>query len=162
MAKYAAWPMLWGPTRGIIPSDMEASIPTRPATVFAKMVENVKNSPLRRRMRVVVANEPRAYREVTAEVLRDLRPEVEFELTDPAGLQDAVSRQLTDMVVCDRATSAVRDGVEIWLELYPGGDSRSVASVRGERSTIEDVQLLDIVALVDRATERLPGREETS
>lgn len=150
-----------GPRAGHHPTDMEASIPIRPATVFTKMVENVRDSLLRRRMRVVVANEPRAYREVTAEVLRQLRPEVEFELTDPAGLEQAVSRLLPDMVVCDSVTPAVRHGVEIWLELYPGGDSRSVVSVHGERSTIDDVQLSDIVALVDRATARLPGREET-
>ena len=108
-----------------------------------------------RKMRVVVANEPRAYREVTAEVLTQLRPEVEFELTDPDGLAEAVTRLHPDMVVCDHATPAVREGVPVWLELYPGGDARSVASVRGERSTIEDVQLADIVGLVDRATEAL-------
>ena len=104
-------------------------------------------------MRVVVANEPRAYREVTAEVLGQLRPDVEFELTDPAGLVDAVFRLAPDMVVCDHAIPEVRDLVGVWLELYPGGGSSSVASVRGEQSIIDDVQLTDIIALVDRVTE---------
>ena len=59
------------------------------------------------------------------------------------------------MVVCDAATPAVREGVPVWLELYPGGDSRSNASVNGQASTIEDAQLSDIVGLVDRAAEML-------
>lgn len=124
------------------------------------MVENVLPS----KMRVIVANEPRSYREVTVEVLRQLRPEVEFELTDPAGLEEAISRLLPDMVVCDNAVPAMRDGVAIWLELYPGGDERSSVSVRGERSIIEDVQLSDIIELVDQATAdpSESQREETS
>lgn len=149
--------MFGGFARGIILSDMEASIPFPTNTFLSKMVDDVRHKLLGRKMRVVVANEPRSYREVTVEVLRQLRPDVEFELTDPAGLEDTIHRLPADMVVCDEATPAVRDHVPIWLELYPGGNARSTVSVRGVLSTIEDVQLLDIVELVDRVIVEPPG-----
>lgn len=139
---------------------MEASIPTPTVPPLGEMTAHIRQRLSRRSMRVVVANEPRAYREVTAEVLKQLRPDVEFELTDPEGLDEAVSRLLPDMVVCDHATRTVREGVAVWLELYPGGDARSTASVHGERKTIEDVQLSDIVGLVDRATEMIRDRRK--
>jgi hypothetical protein len=105
-------------------------------------------------MRVVVANEPRAYREVAAEVLSKLRLEVEFLLVDPRDLEETVARLHPDMVVCDEASPVVRASVPVWLELYPGGSDRSVVSVRGRRSTIESIQLSDILLLVDQTVAR--------
>jgi hypothetical protein len=107
-------------------------------------------SPRPGKTRVLVANEPRAYREVTAEALRRLRPDVEFVLADPADLEAEVSRLLPDVVFCNRATPAVRSGVPVWLELYPDGEATSVLG-RGERiSKFGDIQLPDLVEIVDR------------
>lgn len=100
--------------------------------------------------RVLVANEPRAYREVTAEVLGQLRPDVEFMLVEPGGLEEEVLRLQPDMVLCDEATPTVRDAVPTWLELYPHGDTTSVFGEGDERSTIDNIQLTDILTLVDR------------
>lgn len=100
--------------------------------------------------RVLVANEPRAYREVTAEVLGQLRPDVEFLLVEPGGLESDISRLMPDMVLCDDATPAVRSSVPTWLELYPHGNTTSVFGAGDECSTIENIQLSDILDLVDR------------
>lgn len=99
---------------------------------------------------MLVANEPRAYREVTAEVLGQLRPDVEFMLVEPGGLEEGVSRLRPDMVLCDEATPAVREAVPIWLELYPHGNTASVLGEGEGRSTIDNIQLTDILMLVDR------------
>lgn len=102
------------------------------------------------RIRVVVANEPRAYREAAVEVLAQLRVEVEFILVEPQKLEETVLRLLPDMVVCDKATPAIRASVPVWLELYPDGSDMSVVSVQGERSIIENIQLSDILLIVDQ------------
>lgn len=101
-------------------------------------------------MRLLMANEPRAYREVIAEAVRELRPDVEVKTVELDALDDAVSAFEPDMVICSKATEAVREGVLAWLELYPEFSARSVASVDGETSTIEEIQLPDILSFIDR------------
>ena len=123
--------------------------------IVSTMIDGVSSeSPRRDGGRVVVANEPRAYREVTAEVLGHLRPDVEFLLVEPGILEGEVSRLLPDMVVCDEASPAVRSVVTTWLELYPHGNPTSVFGTGDERSTIENIQLSDVLTLVDRMVKR--------
>jgi hypothetical protein len=38
-----------------------------------------------------------------------------------------------------------------WVELYPNFEAHSVVSVLGERSTVEEIQLSDLLSIVDRA-----------
>lgn len=119
--------------------------------IFSAMADNVSSAkPQPDVARVLVANEPRAYREVTAEVLGQLRPDVEFLLVEPGGLESEISRLTPDMVLCDEATPKVRSEVITWLELYPHGDTTSVFGTGDEHSTIENIQLSDILTLVDR------------
>lgn len=101
-----------------------------------------------------MANEPRAYREVIAEAVRELRPGVEVETVEPEDLGDAISSFGPDMVICSSATEAVREGALAWIELYPEFSAHSVANVGGETSTFEEIQLPDILSVIDR-TERL-------
>jgi hypothetical protein len=58
------------------------------------------------------------------------------------------------MVVFSKATGLVRERVPVWVELYPEYGTRSVVGVGEERSTIEEIQLSDLLSVVDRA-ERL-------
>lgn len=101
-----------------------------------------------------MANEPRAYREVIAEAVRELRPGVEVRTTEPDALDDAVSDFGPDVVICSKATEAVRERATTWLELYPEFGARSVASVDGETVAFEEIQLSDILSVIDR-TERI-------
>jgi hypothetical protein len=57
-------------------------------------------------------------------------------------------------VIFSEATEVVRERVPVWVELYPGYGARSVVGVGEERSTIEEIQLSDLLSAVDRA-ERL-------
>jgi hypothetical protein len=105
-------------------------------------------------MRLLMANEPRAYREVIAEAVRELRPGVEVRTVEPGALDEAISEFQPDMVICSKATEAVREGVLTWLELYPEFSANSVASVNGETATFGEIQLPDILSVIDR-TERI-------
>ncbi len=104
---------------------------------------------------VLIANEPRSYREAVAEAIRQLRPGVEVEIVDPDALEASISRSVPDMVICSRATEAVRSSVPVWVELYPEHAARSVASIGGRREEFAEIQLDDLLSIVDRA-EDLP------
>lgn len=99
---------------------------------------------------ILMANEPRAYRESIAAVLRELRPDVEVTTVEPDGLDGSISRLEPDIVVCNRATGAVREDVPVWVELYPDYASWSVVSFRGVRSTLAEIQLTDLLSIVDQ------------
>ena len=107
-----------------------------------------------RKALVLLANEPRAYRESIAEVFRQLRPNVEVVTAEPDELEDRVLRLTPEMVNFSEATVLVRERVPVWVELYPDYGPRSVVGVGEERSTIEEIQLSDLLSVVDR-TERL-------
>ncbi len=100
--------------------------------------------------RVLMANELASYRQTIAVVLRELRPDVEVIETDSGALNQQVLRLTPDLVICSRATSVVRDRVPNWIELYPNCESLSTIFIGGERSTVDDVQLSDLISLVDR------------
>ena len=101
-------------------------------------------------LRVLMANEPRAYRESIAEVIRALRPGVEVETVEPESLEDSITRLSPGIVVCNRATSVVRESVPVWVELYPDYAPFSVVSIQGVRSKLDEIQLPDILSIVDR------------
>jgi hypothetical protein len=97
-----------------------------------------------------LANEPRAYREVIAQALRHLRPDVEVETAQPRDLDSSIRRFVPDMVVCSEATDMVRSSVQVWVELYPGYKSRSVANIAGKYEEYAAIQLSDLLSIVDR------------
>lgn len=100
----------------------------------------------------MLVNEPRAYREVLAETIRELRPEVEVLEAEPEAepLESSVSSFAPDMMVCTRGNKAVH-GVPVWVELYPDYGSTSVVSVSGRRREVEGIELQQLLALVDEA-----------
>jgi hypothetical protein len=104
-----------------------------------------------RRVLVLLTNEPRAYRESIAQVFRQLRPNVEVVTAEPDELEDRVLSLAPQMVIFSEATGLVRERVPIWVELYPGYGPRSMIGVGEERSTIEEIQLSDLLSALDRA-----------
>ena len=105
------------------------------------------------RLRVLMANEPRAYREGIAAVIGQLRPEVEIEIVEPEALDPAIERFSPDMVICSKATDALKSCVRVWVELYPENASLSVASIGGRRVEYAEIQLPDLLSIVDKAEE---------
>ena len=104
--------------------------------------------------RVLLANEPRSYREAIAHVLRALRPGLEVDETDQASLDRELSRGVPGLVICSRATPAVREKVPAWVELYTDHGQLSSVVIGGERSTVNGMELEDILKVVDRAFSR--------
>ena len=100
-----------------------------------------------------MANEPRAYREGIAAVISQLRPEVEVKTVEPNALDTSIERFSPDMVICSKATDALKGGVRVWVELYPENAAYSVASIGGRRMEYTEIQLPDLLSIVDKAEE---------
>jgi hypothetical protein len=116
--------------------------------------ENAAGAPRRTgRPRVLLANEPRAYREGIAAVLGQLRPEVEIRTVEPDAMDGSILRFSPDMVVCSKATDVLRGRVRVWVELYPEHAAHSVASIGGNLMEYAEIQLPDLLSIVDRAEE---------
>jgi hypothetical protein len=107
----------------------------------------------RGRPRVLMANEPRAYREGIAAVISQLRPEAEIVIVEPSALDTSIERFSPDMVICSKATDALKGGVRVWVELYPENAAYSVASIGGRRMEYNEIQLPDLLSIVDKAEE---------
>ncbi len=105
-------------------------------------------------MLILLANEPRAYRESIAQVLQQLRPGVEVITAEPEELEARILGLAPEMVICSEVTGVVRERVPVWVELYPDYGSRSVVSIEGRCTTIEEIQLSDLLSILDRAERR--------
>jgi hypothetical protein len=116
--------------------------------------ENVAGA-LRRTGRplVLLANEPRAYREGIAAVLGQLRPDAEIRTVEPEAMEGSILRFSPDMVVCSKATDALKGRVRVWVELYPEHAAHSVACIGGNLMEYAEIQLPDLLSIVDRAEE---------
>lgn len=101
------------------------------------------------RLRMVVANDPRSYREVMAGALRALRPEVEVILIEPEDLDGQILRISPHLVVCSSITETVRAGSFSWVVLYPDGQSHATVCVDGESRTVEDMEFEGLLSVVD-------------
>jgi CheY-like chemotaxis protein len=103
-------------------------------------------------MRILVANEPRSYREVIGAALQALKPNVEVLTIGPEELDREVERSAPDLVLCSRLSPTVEDEVPAWVELYPNGDPLVAMSIDGLRMTaIDDIGLDNLLWIVDRA-----------
>ena len=104
------------------------------------------------RKRIVVANEPRSYREALAVACQVLRPEVEVILAEPVDLDAEVVRLDPQLVLCSQLTEGLRTGSRAWVVLYPGGAARAVISVAGHRVTTGDLGVAALAVVIDQAT----------
>ena len=105
--------------------------------------------------RVLVASELQSYRQALAAAFRGLRPGVEVFEVEEEDLDREVERLGPDLVVCSRLTPRIEDRAPSWVVLYPSHRAHSVVSVLGERSTLEEIQLSDLLSIIDRM-ERSP------
>jgi hypothetical protein len=105
------------------------------------------------KIHILVANEPCTYREAITDVLRELRPHIEVNSVEPDGLDNEVARLRPHLVVCSRITVAVQ-ALLGWVMLYPDGENLAVISAAGEKMTVDNVGLGDLLSFIDRV-ERL-------
>jgi hypothetical protein len=101
-------------------------------------------------LRILLANELRSYRETLAAAFRLLKPNTEVFAIDPDKLDSEVERLSPHLVICSRATPTVKTESLAWVELYPEHGTISVVNVGGECSTIDWIELADLLRVIDR------------
>lgn len=111
-----------------------------------------------RQLRILLANQPRAYRDTIAEALRSIFPDAGVCAVEPEALDAEVESFSPDVVVCDQASEAVRRVAVSWVELYPSYGSHSVVCVGGERETVEEMQFTDLISVVEEAARLRPSQ----
>ena len=100
-------------------------------------------------MRVLVANQPRSYREAIARVLVQARPHLETITCDPALLAESVRLLAPDLVVCSAVDEELAERAGSWVELYPEGRALARISIHGRLSQVEDPDLAGMLSVVD-------------
>lgn len=106
--------------------------------------------------RVLLANEPRSYRQAITGALKALRPDVQFEEIEPDDLDAEVGRRAPQLVICSIATPAVQAAAPSWIELYTDHGSISSVSIHLEKSTVDGMEIPDLLQIVDRALAAVP------
>jgi len=105
---------------------------------------------LRPKLRVLVANEPRLYREGIAATLRDLKPDVDVLVVEPEALDREVGRSVADMVLCSHVTPVVKNEALVSIEFYLEGKPLMGVNVDGLSLRAIDDGLPTLLSLVDR------------
>lgn len=104
-------------------------------------------------MRLLVANEPQAYRQAIAGTVGQLRPDVEVVVTSPSDdLESRVVCLVPDMVICSQLTPAIEGSLGAWVLLYPEGETKTVICIGGERTSSADLEFDELLAAIDRAS----------
>ena len=99
---------------------------------------------------MLVANDPRCYREVMAAILQEMRPKLEVVLGDPDDLVASVKRTVPDLLLCSRPDTVV-ETVPSWAILYPDGHGSAVVNIAGDSFVLESADFEDVLDLADRA-----------
>jgi hypothetical protein len=99
---------------------------------------------------ILLANEPRAYRDTIAVALRMLRPEINVLVSEPNMLDGGILQHMPEVVICSHLTSLLESRVPTWVVLYPNGALGALLNDNGIRTTLGEMDLQALVDLVDR------------
>ena len=109
-------------------------------------------------VRVLVAIKPQMYREVLAFYLRQQRPRYEVVLASPQTLQAEARRARPHLIFANEVPPKLKE-MTFWVEVRTDNGLVATISVDGYSTTIEDVSLEDLLAVVDKAEEQLAHDE---
>jgi len=113
------------------------------------------------KLRVLVANEPRSYREVLSAAFEELRTKVEVLTVEPEALERMLNRSTPGLVLCSKINPAIEQGALAWVELYPGGEPLASISIDGLRlKVVRDIGLTNLLWIVDQMERLSQGSQE--
>ncbi len=105
------------------------------------------------KMRALVANDPRVYRELISEAFRRMRPLIETSVALPEELDEAVGRVRPHLIICSsRLSAAAQAACLVWVVLYPEGKDRAEIGSGGvSTALLTAVGLDELLSVVDES-----------
>ena len=104
-------------------------------------------------MVVLIAIEPRSYRQVIGQAIQALRPHMEVVVLDPDTLGAGVTRLDPDLVFANRPDDSAPTGSPAWVEFRPYEEPPAKVCLAGRTWELEAVELSDLLSIVDEAEE---------
>ena len=108
-------------------------------------------------MQLVVAIEPRSYRQVIGEAIKALRPHVEVTVLEPGTLGAGIVRLEPELVFADQPDTFGPEGGPTgrtaWVEFRPYEEPPARVCLAGRRWDLEAVELSDLLSIVDQTEE---------
>jgi hypothetical protein len=101
-------------------------------------------------MHIIVANDPRAYREAITAAVSAAGPRFELISLEPHELDEAIVRLEPDFVICSRVSEVLETRCAAWLLLYPDGEHLVVINVGGNRTEMTDLDFDGLLHVVER------------
>lgn len=111
-------------------------------------------------MLVLIAIEPRSYKEAIGAVVRDLRPRLEVRMIEPEELEAEVARSEPDAVIGNLPEPAAAGARFAWVVFRPYEEPAARIRVGRRRWELRDVSLEDLLFVVDEAA-HLARQDET-
>src|SRR5215218_2734589 len=105
-------------------------------------------------VRVLVAIEPKMYREVLALHISQQRPQSEVVLVSPENLEATAERTRPHLTIANEVPPMLKE-MGFWVEVSTDGRLEAHISADGYSTTLHDVSLEHLVAVVDKAEEEL-------
>ena len=100
---------------------------------------------------VLLANEPRCYREVIAGALRQQRPHWPITDVEPAALAAHLGRCARTFVIASRLDDHARHLAFGWVLLYRDFEQHATIGFAGQETTVEELDFDGLLAVLDRA-----------
>jgi hypothetical protein len=106
-----------------------------------------------RTMKVLIAIEPRSYREAMGGALQGLRPHLDIVVAEPEDLWEEIIRFEPALVIADRPDTLQTAGRRDWVEFRPYLEPPARVHLGGQRRDMKKVDLPDLLSVVDEAEE---------
>ncbi len=104
-------------------------------------------------MQVIVAIEPRSYRQIIGQAIQTLRPHIEVVVLEPDTLRAGVERLEPELVFANQPHTFGPNGRSAWVEFRPYEDPPARICLTGRRWELEAVEFDDLLSLVDQTEE---------
>jgi hypothetical protein len=108
-------------------------------------------------MQLIVAIEPRSYRQVIGQAIRVLRPHIEVTILEPGTLGAGVRRLEPELVFAGQpdtfGASGSPTGRSAWVEFRPYEEPPARVCLGGRRWDLDEVELEDLLSVVDQTEE---------
>ena len=106
-------------------------------------------------VRVLVAIEPYMYREVLAFHVSQQRPQSVVFLASPQTLEATAERMRPHLTIANEVPPMLKEMGLFWVEVSKDDGLVATISANGYSTTIDNVSLQDLLAVVDKAEEEL-------